>query len=131
MVDIDIKVKKMHGFEKRISEIFGIIAPKEEWELQKDNSLGERGDRPAFVNLSRRLLETLATNPHEMNRESLHTLERLLQGRHIREEAYNNNPPRNLNINDIYQHMEEFSAIVPPQPEPEPQGQPMDIEPKN
>lgn len=31
LVDIDLKVKKMQGFENRIAEIFGIISPKEEW----------------------------------------------------------------------------------------------------
>ena len=68
-----------------------------------------------------------------MNRESLMTLERLLQGRHLREEVSANTTARNLNLNDIYQHLEEFTApILPPQPpQPEPVQEAMDIEQKN
>ena len=30
-VDIDLRVKKLLGFEKRISDIYAILAPKGEW----------------------------------------------------------------------------------------------------
>jgi hypothetical protein len=52
------------------------------------------------------------------NREALLTLERFMQGRYNREAA-ENAPVRSLNVNDIYQHLEEFTdPIVPVQPPP-------------
>ena len=31
-VDLDLRVKKMAGFEKKIAEIFALLEPKGEWE---------------------------------------------------------------------------------------------------
>jgi hypothetical protein len=54
------------------------------------------------------------------------TLERLLHGRYQRDETANNPPARSLNINDIYQHLQEFTdPIVPPRP---PQQEAMEVE---
>ena len=50
------------------------------------------------------------------------TLERLIHGRVHRAEDEANNPPvRNINVNDIYQHLEEFTEpIIPVVVRPEP-----------
>lgn len=58
----------------------------------------------------------------ENNRDTLLTLERLIHGRYHREEAANQPPTRSININDIYQHLEEFTepivpVVIPPEPE--------------
>lgn len=64
------------------------------------------------------------------NRDTLMTLERLLHSRNRFNFAINDQAPpqpvRTLNINDIYQHLEEFTAPVVPVVERPPQ--PMEIE---
>lgn len=123
--NVDLRVKKLAGFEKRIADIFGILNPKGEWECSSPEY------KPGYVSLGRRLLDSLS-NPLEHNRETLMTLERLIHGRYQRDEPFNPNanapaPVRNLNINDIYQHLEEFTAPIVPRL-PEVAAEPMDIE---
>lgn len=36
-VDIELKVKKLVGYERRIAEIYSILAPKSDWEIKKEN----------------------------------------------------------------------------------------------
>jgi hypothetical protein len=80
-----------------------ILSPKGEWEIKKDENSEDRH----VLSLGRRLMESLS-NPLEANRETLLTLERLIHTRYQRDEAGGQNapPPRTININDIYQHLE-------------------------
>ena len=114
-MDIDIKIKKLVGFEKRIAEIYHLLEPKKEWDIVKKDHQ-EDSDRNRYINLSRRLLEQLSSNPTgNDNRDTLIHLERLMQHRlHREEHAQNQPPPRQLNINDIYQQLEEFTNPIVP-----------------